>query len=158
MSETTAKPKRHVRVTLTDSVLFEVGSMTSAKLDAAVAVECMGWTLEEVPAPPGAEMPRRRWVRPSKGPNDLRPALLEGDWSPSTDIAAAFEVVERMRMDTSIFGRFCRALLNDFSEAGIDIHEDPTHDALGGVWWLMMNITPRAICEAALQAVRATNP
>lgn len=129
--------------------MTDIADMTDAVLNAAVAVEVMGWELENVPTPPGAEIPRRRWRRPSTDLNDLRPTLLEGDWSPATDIDAAFEAVELMReRQTDVRDKFIDALCR---HADVDFFDPP----IQAVSAAMFRLTPRAICEAALAAVRS---
>ena len=117
--------------------------MTPAELNAAMAVEVMGWD--------GIDNEMPVWIngRP------IRTAGGEWVWSPTTDIAAAMnDVVGEM-----VKGGWHFALFKIPNEPGLaylsryPIHErGPTFDA-GDAW---SDSTPlaRAICEVALAAKR----
>lgn len=113
-----------------------IEEMTDAVLDAAVAVEVMGWERD----------PR------DDGWRDRNFVLVRDPWHPSTDYAAAFEVVGRMmRHLPAVWLQFV------FRLPRVD---DPTIDRqwtpiLAAVSETLRALTPRAICEAALQAVRS---
>ena len=114
--------------------------MTDAELNAAVAVEVMGWRFG---------IAEDRWPHYSSG----YVKRVEDDewqsWSPATDIAAAFEVVDRVKtMDAWKRDAFINSLCDD---AHVN-HFDAPCQAVASV---MFRLSPRAICEAALQAVRA---
>ena len=121
-----------------------IADMTDAELNAAAAIEVMGWWQRQTF--PG-EDPVFTWAL-SDNLKDDRPTT----WSPSTDIAAAFEVVERilktLRLDVDIMRGHPR-----WNEWLVQFSNEPTRD---GVTLSARNASlPRAICEAALAAVRA---
>jgi len=115
------------------------------ELAAAIAVEVMGYRLcDGVPWPCGK--PYRYWMAPDGSTRD------EKDWRPDFNIAAAWDVLEKLRVDG-----WWRMLEGDddswicrIQERG-DPHNNPElisvyAEALGA---------PLAICRAALAAVRA---
>ena len=94
--------------------------MTDAELNAAVAQEVIGWD------------------------DDHIAFTLAHHWSPATDIAAAFEVVEEMR------GRGWRfTMMGDEGGEPFARFHRGTHIGRSDKMW------SRAICEAALAAVRS---
>lgn len=119
------------------------------ELDALVAERVMGWQL--VPAVNGIESP---WWWDANGPvHSMDKSDWRGGWYPSTNIAAAWEVVERMGAD------------------GWDAELDQFHNFMH-IWdacfrkldnrdqgqWLELrtgraDAAPLAICRAALKAV-----
>lgn len=115
-----------------------------AELDAAIAAEVMGWERRVT----GRDVVG--WITPDGGWRS------KPEWRPSTDIAAAFDVVERMlaagrtevilRSPNSRNPRGWRVSI--WAPARPHGINEPTaaarHDSL-----------PRAICEAALQAARS---
>lgn len=64
--------------------------MTNREIDCAIAEKVMGWT-KKVPA-----IGKPWWARSDD--TFAAPAHGKKAWSPSTDIAAAWSVVEKMRM------------------------------------------------------------
>lgn len=106
--------------------------MTDGELNAAVATEVMGWWRSDLPRW------KNHWCTKGIGSRNL-------DWSPATDIADAFEVVERM---SEVYDFEC--LLQDgkwFARFW------PKELKSKCVMW-QVDTLPRAICEAALEAVR----
>jgi hypothetical protein len=123
------------------------------ELDALVAEKVMGWRRH----------PTNQWNdRWHDGDRELdADHAIEGEggdyyhpdkaWEPSTDIAAAWEVVEEMRVLFSRWLRFTQALQADVSRASGALGT-VTHDC---VWRL---VKPEHICRAALAAVGAEPP
>lgn len=118
------------------------------ELDALVAERVMGWYLKG-----------RRWIDPERrefagfttepqyDPNSDRDHPL---WEPSSDMASAWEVVEKMRPDWRFLfqetpGRRWRAVFSSHSERDLAKMEDA-------------DSAPEAICKAALQAVGLRGP
>lgn len=125
----------------------ESKELTGRALDAAVAVEVMGWTAvyaSEDPLGPGSyEGPLDRldyWVS-EKG---HRPC----GWSPSTDGNAMLEVVAEMGRRGWAVEMWCPG---DDSGASVEV-------IIPGVWvecCAEASTIPEALCRAALAAVRA---
>lgn len=68
----------------------------------------------------------------------------------STSIAAAWQVVEKMRESLEVWRRFQKTLL---AEVSAELRHNPTQH--GGPWRF---VRPEHICRAALKAVEATAP
>lgn len=128
---------------------MNIADMPDDELNAAVAVEVMGWNLR--PQPGGAQIRlfsgRRRCKHEGK---------RLADWSPTTNIATAMnDVVGEMRRGgPPHWRRFTDALQEwayeqDGQPAG---DEGRLWDPVCAVLWYL---TPRVICEAALAAIRA---
>ena len=116
--------------------------MTDTELDAAVAVEVMVWEWRQIVG--GDSQPQFAWFNPATTSHTHR------NWSPTTDIAAAFEAVERMRELGHMF---------------IGRHHDTKTQEWRCIFWQegygqgtkkVCDSLPRAICEAALAAVRSS--
>jgi hypothetical protein len=109
------------------------------ELDALIAERVMGWHVERY-ATYGA--PSDHWHDATGS------RVASSDWSPSTDIAAAWQIVERLRLFDSAVGG--KVLWQD---------EDTWH--VGHLFWEQLQSdahadTPMlAICRAALTAVSA---
>lgn len=126
------------------------------ELDALVAEKVMGWTFQTFPE--GACPEVRHWHRTSPIPEERSPewaASFIGACPPfSTDIAAAWTVVEKLRS----LG-FGVVIDNLPSTSGRDVGWTvavvgiSTQDAFAGT----AHTAPLAICRAALSAVKA-NP
>lgn len=106
--------------------------MTDDELNASVAIEVMEW--EVGPQPGGSGL--RVW--PETPRHTGKPL---DDWSPATDIADAFEVVDSTDDQWSI-DRVLRKWVVRIGTAD-NLRVAAVNDSL-----------PRAICEAALKAVR----
>ena len=113
-----------------------IGDMTDDELNAAAAVEVMGWSHDATGI--------GSFFVPGHG------HIHDADWSPATDIAAAFKVIERMRekfwLDISTPHQW-----REWYE--VEVHKWNAYDHQAKV---KSESLPRAICEAALQAVRAS--
>ena len=115
----------------------EIGKLEAGReLDALVAEKVMGWRLLD---PPQADQPSywATWVM-------LPHREAAKDWSPSTNIAAAWEVVERLRANGYSWMQF--TLIADqwdleMGQGGHDIGCDT-----------LAPTAPLAICRAALKA------
>ena len=111
--------------------------MSSEELDRAIATEVMGW--QDHPSfafaldVPGSDEPAYRYKE---------------SWSPSTDISHAWEVVEKMRERRWQFNRHPES---DQWQAIVNCR------ALRDTKSACVETLPRAICLAALAAVRAEN-
>jgi len=124
--------------------------MTNEELDARVAEKVMGWTWGKSPDPlvngnawsePRPDDPMRRWQ------------VASGGWSPSTDISAAWQVVEKMRQ-----GGFAHDLHTPNSTIGEHKSSFWRWAPSGGRWQekrAMDKSAPRAISLAALSAIEA---
>jgi hypothetical protein len=116
--------------------------MTNRELDALVAEKVMGWTWHDTmlcwyPSTPGATL------------NDTR---SKQDWQPSTDISAAWEVVEKSTSFCEVSRWIDEATGKIEYVCGITIgHKpDPSGDQPSVA---IADTAPRAICLAALKAV-----
>jgi hypothetical protein len=108
--------------------------VTDRELDEAVAVKVMGW--EVSPVIEGSPYHGGSYVR--HGP------MWHRLFNPSTDIAEAWKVVERMQQDGyTLHMRSGKVTGAAFYRVGSDVH--------GPV--LPHPTAPRAICEAALAAL-----
>ena len=123
----------------TDAKRREATDVTDDELSAAIAVEVMGWR------PWPSEFDVHGWVLP--GETIVGPSL--NHWQPTTDIADAFEVVERMTKQGWEFSvctvnpQVAPCLMEiEFWHPGKPGHASRNH-------------LPRAICEAALETVRS---
>lgn len=122
--------------------------MTDDELNAAVGTEVMGWTKSSHDLAAQLDAGCRRC--PSL---TFRSAtFMSSRWSPATDIADAFEVVERMRDTHNLDISIDRAFNTDWR---VDFTNEPTSRALAVYASARAPTLPRAICEAALQAVRS---
>lgn len=141
------------------------------ELDAAVAREVMGWWQAEP-----QDVEAKKWKLRGLtawgdeglaslrfiGPPDLDKGPGSGFWSPSTDIAAAWEVVERLyEQEIELAGlsrqRRCGKNLDRLGEYGcrLDIPQHLWRDRFGPSGVHEFSPTaPHAICLAALAAVR----
>jgi len=119
----------------------ETSDLTDDELNAAMATEVMGWTWDWFPG-----LEEYRPIVPGH-------AQICAAWSPATDYGDVFEVVERMQhhdlwVEThspSEQGAHWCAFVWPLGEHGTD---DPVGSASHP------DSLPRAICEAALAAVR----
>ena len=116
------------------------------ELDVRVAAEVMGWTPRYVPEGSLLNAPE------SWGELDYwqtSSARVPCGWSPSTDIAAAWEVVEKMRADGWVMS-LDHDCYGDGRSAGTDVkfwkHRVAEHEAHAVT-------APLAICLAALEAM-----
>jgi hypothetical protein len=114
------------------------------ELDALVAERVMGWVLTLSPRSIAEADDEEWWSMPSG-------LVRHVDyWRPSTDIAAAWEVVEKLR-DLGFF--------LDISVAVDRFDVDMRADRMPSDWWLRegplaeATTAPLAICRAALQAI-----
>ena len=73
---------------------MDVEKMEGRELDAKMA-ELMGWRVEKEMYSTWVAITDTCWSRPLVGPN----VRMWGQWSPSTDIAAAMQVVDKMIAD-----------------------------------------------------------
>lgn len=128
--------------------------MPDAELDAAVAREVMGWE----PGLTGRNV--AIWVAPDYDDGFW---LSKRGWRPSTDIADAFDVVKRMRANLPeefdhepipCFMRFWHALVALTTARRRALGESDAVRVVCGDAPVLYYLTPRAICEAALAAVR----
>jgi hypothetical protein len=108
--------------------------MTNEQLNEAVAVEVMGW--EWCPK-------LLRWVH---GPT-LADTTSKREWFPSTDISAAFSVVEKMQNDTGLYPDFIEAIRTAREET-------PFKSVEGWLFSLPAEIFARVVSEAAILASR----
>jgi len=117
--------------------------MTDRELDALVAEKVMGWKLKHVNDPVMAVI-FANWV----DENDVG-IITPDEWKPSTDISAAWQVVEKMH--ALLFSRR-REFLRYLQEAvtSDEMVTKGQYIAWPDVFWF---ITPRAICLAALKAM-----
>lgn len=113
--------------------------MTDRELDAAVAVEVMKWPHR----PPGFGGPRPPHVAEFVDGTTMVRTPNCNDWRPSADIAAAWEVVEKMRTEGYGF------ILTDCPAYVCAFDLDSSVE-----WRSKADTAPRAICLAALAAVR----
>lgn len=109
------------------------------EIDALVAERVMGWTFGCTPDPEGDWA---SWNEPRPDDPTRQREVKCAGWSPSTDIAAAWEVVEKMR-PTHVGSLW----------TGID----EGHNACFGMYeyeerWAKADSMPLAICRAALLA------
>jgi hypothetical protein len=110
--------------------------MTDAELDTAVAVEVMGW--KRYSNGYGTGVDKSNFI------NDAR-------WRPSTNIANAWQVVERM----NTLGHLV-IFYSGFVENGkyiVSVYP-PKLTHLDPLCKVEASAAPRAICEASLEAVR----
>lgn len=109
--------------------------MTDDELNAAIWVEVMGWLAPD-------EEDGTTWARDIKGHWFEE---VDGPWKFATDIAAAFEVVERMRSA-------------HWDDVVLEASTDGWRVSFTGLFGVdnrfFADSLPRAICEAALAAVR----
>jgi len=120
----------------------------SRELDAEVAEKVMGWTVEKCQGEPFhyfQKDPYKHMGIAQACAEQLKKMYLPVDdlWSPSTDIKAAWEVVEKIRERFSIHSPAC-----SMSETGYKAFfswEDETYSAVAAT-------APEAICRAALKA------
>ena len=104
--------------------------MNNRELDAKVATDVMGWTAERKPGLP------HLWLPPGH--------FIYG-WRPSTDIAAAMQVEERIE-EMGLIEEYCMHL-NEIANAHWDgIKRQPQR-------WQLIHATPEDRCLAALKAV-----
>ena len=125
--------------------------MTDAELNEAVAREVMGWRSRYKFNPPTEPYP---YYQIDAVDQELRLCRSVGEgvrgWSPATNIADAMEVVEKMRADGYRVNLYMPT--NDSGKI--------PHCYIGsktGIWNAKHNNPARAICEAALEAVRSKN-
>jgi hypothetical protein len=111
--------------------------VTDRELDEAVAVKVMGW--EVSPVVEGSPYHGGSYVR--QGP------MWHRLFNPSTDIAEAWRVVERMR-ELRLF-----VTIEDFGSSYTAAYDDMSGKTSG---YRQAATAPRAICEAALAALGAT--
>jgi hypothetical protein len=108
--------------------------MTDRELDAAVAEKVMGWTAERKPGLP------HMWIPPGH--------FISG-WRPSTDIATAWQVEERIA-ELGLIDEYClhlNAIANAHWEGG---ERQPQR-------WQLVHALPEDRCRAALKAVEVEN-
>jgi len=119
----------------------ETSSLTDDELNAAIATEVMGW------AP-------HRWRPETHWSSGYQRSPCGADyWDPATDYGDAFEVVERMReLNAPFWQRFANALI-EWVET-IDPGDSEVGHFFEPLSFVLYYLTPRAICEAALAAVR----
>jgi hypothetical protein len=85
---------------------------------------------------------------------------MPAGWSPSTDIAAAMEVVERLRDHWDRGDDTCDSLtIKDCGVSGwrVEIEFIPDHDAPVVVYAVTTETLPHALCMAALEYFQAVN-
>lgn len=106
------------------------------ELDALVAEKVMGWSLDGY-----------FWYCGDK-PTRYKSGLFEDEFSPSTDIAAAWEVVEKLNLISwnrvlakTSDGRWCTAVFSEMDQDHCCEYDTIAESA------------PHAICLAALKAV-----
>jgi hypothetical protein len=139
-----------------------MSELTRRELDAAVAREVMGWEVY-----PGADTPfnfphqgDHAWLDdPANYPfvTDCRPGLIfwaapktDGkDWKPFADIAAAWQVVEKLRGKGWVMTLSVNHYQTEPWDCRLFLEERKREIAHGAT-------APEAICRAALAAVRAT--
>jgi hypothetical protein len=124
------------------------------ELDALVAERVMGWRPYPTPAYDGYRWPEW-WEDPQTGNRRL-------GWHPSTDIAAAWTVLERLQVLTrerNLWGpslqvrapisgqRWVVRVANDLYGGMAEPHTDDT------IWQGVADTFPEAVCLCALQAV-----
>lgn len=121
------------------------------ELDREVATRVMGWTLGEPEYVMGYLGHGGSTMRLWKGPGipTAKGFLPSEEWSPSTDIAAAWEVVETMckREDVVYF---------TVERFGPSEYEDEPYRAFCNKISAVAKTAPLAICLAALAAVGET--
>ncbi len=114
--------------------------MTDGELNDAVARKCCGWKL--TPDPEDETPPW--WSEPS---NTLVIEFRD-DWKPSTDIAMAFSVVEKMR-ERGWGISMAANWVHSESDWHVELNRG-NHFAIG-----IGDTLPIAICKAALRAVES---
>lgn len=138
------------------------------ELDALIAKEVMGWKdgglvsttgdldprtwatgieLPRIPIPPG--MSADTYFHKNPMPRFKRPILLRVEFCPSTDIAAAWEVVEKLQ------DRF-RTVVTAFEKYGFGCHMKAWDSRIEIDVQSEADSAPHAICLAALRAVGFT--
>ena len=120
-----------------------IRAVPGPEMDAAVAEHVMGWIYH----PPSADTEGVAWWEVPEG-DPTRDRFGSADWPPcySTDIAAAWPVLEKLRLKYTTVKIFAQ---NGWSVALGLIHADG-----GEVWTVLVNAptAPLAICKAALKA------
>jgi len=117
--------------------------MTDRDLDAKVAVEVMRWTLGPPHMIHGYMMHGMVEVECWEGSRKGDTEQTKESWHPSTDIAPAWKVWEHMKDDDGHWSRFVDRLVMGGYEITAPTCEQSLRD-----------ITPKAICLAALDAVK----
>lgn len=124
--------------------------LSDAEIDVGVAEKVMGWTRKPrkgqlFPSSDSQDEYHWQWAPPGKDPETHWQKLPDY----STDIAAAFEVVEKMRdlgCDVDIY-----ALVDGVKKVNaVEISKDGSSEIIGSSGTVSI---PRAICEAALSAL-----
>jgi hypothetical protein len=115
------------------------------ELDTLVAEKVMGWTKWRSPVVPRGSAEPDCWLTNDR----TSPTFKIAHWSPSTDIACAWQVVERMR-DRG----FALELHYEFG-CSIQWVADFSNDGWSSTGEQLGDTAPLAICRAALAAVEA---
>jgi hypothetical protein len=132
--------------------------MEDRELDAAVAEKVMGWR-ESIDY--DYHPPQINWANESgefqhvrDDPRNPENVNSLAGWTPSTDISAAFEVVERFIADGYDVSLRCHVIYGRPSRWRADLfraHDDGPNECE----MVVADTLPRAICEASLAALSA---
>lgn len=121
--------------------------MTDEEIDREIAVKAMGWKLLDRKAFGWGDGPPVYATIPKNAePGEYSSPTYQGFY-PSSDIAAAFKVVEKMRKDEDVY----RITIDTFEGGWCCEIEFQNNDPVGKVYGEDKSL-PRAICLAALKA------
>ena len=126
--------------------------MSDRELDALVAEKVMGWTLHKIP-----HLVEGQYGYISGVIHSYIGNRLIAPWSPSTDIAAAWQVVEKLRGREETWFE----VGSGSPKSNSQWYAQASTFVPGGEWRTFTvrdAIAPRAICLAALKAVGAALP